>query len=115
MNKCRAWMIGAVVLLILAIPVMSLRIKTLRAISRIEALQGRSGDFAEITKTIRTRYTQVDSPEGMERARRVMGLQTATNLFVVRFNGEGLPYFYGFVAYDTNKQEVVKVVVDQLW
>ncbi len=44
-----------------------------------------------------------------------MGLPTLSNLFVVRFNGEGLPYFYGFVAYDSNKQVVVNAVVDQLW
>ena len=111
----RAWIIGVVVLFILAIPVVSLRVSTVRAISRIEALQGRTGDFAEITKTIRTRYSHVDSAEGLAHARSTLGLQTVSNLFVVRFNGEGLPYFYGFVAYDTNKQEVVRAVVDQLW
>jgi hypothetical protein len=46
---------------------------------------------------------------------RRMGLQSISNLLVVRFNGEGLPYFYGFVAYDTNKQQVLRAVVDQLW
>ena len=111
----RAWIIGAVLLCILAIPVVSLRVSTVRAISSIEALQGRTGDFAAMTKTIRTRYSHIDSTEGLEHARTTLGLQTVSNLFIVRFNGEGLPYFYGFVAYDTNKQEVVRAVVDQLW
>ena len=78
-------------------------------------MQGRVGDFVEVTKPIRTRYSQVESAQGLEHARVTMGLQTVSNLFVVRFNGEGLPYFYGFVAYDTNRQEIVKAVVDQLW
>lgn len=99
----RAWIIGLVLLSILAIPIVSLRVSTVRAISHIEALQGRTGDFAEITKTIRTRYSHVDSAEGLEHARSTLGLQTVSNLLVVRFNGEGLPYFYGFVAYDTNR------------
>jgi hypothetical protein len=86
-----------------------------RAIARVQALQGRVGDFAEITKPIRTRYNQVDSTEGLEHARVRMGLRSVSNLLVVRFNGEGLPYFYGFVAYDTNRQQVVRAVVDQLW
>ena len=111
----RAWIIGVVLLCVLAIPIVSLRVSTVRAVSRIESLQGRTGDFADITKAIRTRYSHVDSAEGLEHARNTLGLQTVSNLFVVRFNGEGLPYFYGFVAYDTNRQAIVKVVVDQLW
>ena len=104
-----------VVLLVIAVPFVSLRFRTVRAIARIEALQGRVGDFARITEPIRTRYSQVESAEGLEHARVTMGLQTVSNLLVVRFNGEGLPYFYGFVAYDTNRQEIVRAVVDQLW
>lgn len=103
------------VLLVLAVPVIHLRVRTVRAVARIESLQGRIGGFTEITKPIRTRYTRVDSAEGLEHARVRMGLQSVSNLLVVRFNGEGLPYFYGFVAYDTNKQQVVRAVVDQLW
>lgn len=78
-------------------------------------MQGRTGDFADLSKTIRTRYSSVDSTEGLERARTVMELQSVTNLSVVRLNGEGLPYHYGYVACDTNKQRVVRVVIDQLW
>jgi hypothetical protein len=111
----RRWIIAAVVVCVVALPLVSLRVRTVRAIARIEALQGRTGDLADLTKTIRTRYSSVDSPEGLERARSVMGLESVTNLSVVRFNGEGLPYYYGYVAYDTNKQHVVRVVVDQLW
>jgi hypothetical protein len=112
----KRWVIILVlILLVVAIPVVHLRVKTVQAIARIEGLQGRSGDFTEITKPIRTRYTQVDSAERLEQARVRMGLQSVSKLLVVRFNGEGLPYFYGFVAYDTNKQQVVKAVVDQLW
>ena len=107
--------ISGLVLLVLAIPLVSLRVKTVRAIARVQALQGCVGDFAEITKPIRTRYSRVDSTEGLEHARVRMGLPSVSNLLVVRFSGEGLPYFYGFVAYDTNRQQVVRAVVDQLW
>lgn len=114
----RGWIIAAVVVCVVAFVLLSLRslrVSTVLAIARIEALEGRTGDFADLTKPIHTRYTAVDSAEGLERARTVMGLQNVTNLSVVRFNGEGLPYYYGYVAYDTNKHQVVRVVVDQLW
>ncbi len=111
----RGWIIAAVLVCVIAFPFVSLRVSTVRAIARIEALQGRTGDFADLTKTIRTRYSSVDSPDGLERARAVLGLESVTNLSVVRFNGEVLPYYYGHVAYDTNKQQVVRVAVDQLW
>ena len=111
----RGWIIAAVLICVIAFPFISLRVSTVRAIARIEGLQGCSGDFADLTKPIRTRYSSVDSTEGLERARTVMGLESVTNLSVVRFNGEGLPDYYGYVAYDTNKQQVVRAVVDQLW
>jgi hypothetical protein len=105
----------ALVLRALAVPLISLRVSTVRAIARIEALRGRTGDFAALAATIRTRYSLVDSPDGLEHARAVMGLATLSNLSIVRFNGEGLPYFYGYVAYDTNRQQVVGAVVERLW
>ena len=112
----KRWLIIlGVVVLVLAVPLVYLRVRTVRAVARIESLQGRSGGFPEITKPIRTRYSRVDTAESLEHARVRMGLQSVSNLLVVRFNGEGLPYFYGFVAYDTNKQRVVRAVVDQLW
>jgi hypothetical protein len=111
----RGWKIAAVVIGLIALPVVSLRVSTVRAIARIEALQGRTGDFADLTKPIRTPYSRVDSPAGLERARTMMGLESVTNLSVVRFNGEGLPYYYGYVAYDPNRKQVVRAVVDQLW
>ena len=103
------------ILLIVVFPFASLRVFTVRAITRIEALQGRTGDFAEITKTIHTRYQQLQSAAQLEHAGKAMGIATSSNSLVFRFNGEGMPYFYAFVAYDTNKLEVVRVVVDQLW
>ena len=108
-------MIAGVLICLIAVPLVSLRVSTVRAIARIEALQGRTGDFADLTMTIRTRYSSVDSTDGLERARLVLGLQSVTNLSVVRFNGEGLPYYCGYVAYDTKKRQVVRAVVDQLW
>lgn len=111
----RGWIISAVLGCVIAFPFISLRVSTLRAIARSEALQGLSGNFADLTKTIRTRYSTVDSPEGLKRAQAVIGLQSLANLSVVRFIGEGLPYYYGYVAYDTNTQQVVKAVVEQLW
>jgi hypothetical protein len=112
----KRWMIILVLLLlVLAVPLVFLRVRTVQAIARIEALQGRTGSLTEITKPIRARYTRVESAERLEYARIRMGLQSISNLHVMRFNGEGLPYFYGFVAYDTNKQQVVSAFVDQLW
>jgi hypothetical protein len=51
----------------------------------------------------------------MESTRLKLGLTDLTGMRLVRFNGEGMPYFYGYVAYDTNRQTVVKAVVDELW
>jgi hypothetical protein len=110
-----AWILAGVLLVIVAEPFVAMRIGTVRAVARIEALQGRTGDFAELTKSIHTPFTRLESPGDLERARLKMGFRTISNSVVVRFNGEGFPYFYGFVAYDTNKQQVVSAVVDQLW
>lgn len=111
----RLWIIGVCLAGGLGLSLVSLHRSTAGAIARIEALQGRTGDFADLTKAMRTRYSQVDSPEGLEHARTLMGLAAVSNLTIVRFNGEGLPYFYGYAAYDTNRQQVVGVAVERLW
>src|SRR2546426_9049011 len=111
----RAWIIGAILLAVVAFPFVSLRVATVRAAARIEALQGRAGQFTSLTRDIDTHYRTVDDAAELERARIRMGLVSVSNLFVVRFAGEGIPYFYGWVAYDTNKQQIVRAVVDQLW
>lgn len=109
------WFVAVLILCALAAPVVGMRISTLLAISKIEALQGGKGDFAGLTKNIQTRYSRIDSAAGLERALTRMGLQSASNLSAVRFNGEGLPYFWGYVAYDSTQQVIVRSVVDQLW
>jgi hypothetical protein len=111
----RVAILAAVPLFLLGCVYLSLHIATGRAISRIEQLEGRTGEFAEVTKTIDTRYRRIDSTDELELARKKMGLATVSNLFVVRFNGEGFPYFYGYVGYDTGRQQVVRAVVERLW
>ncbi len=114
----RNWFNLALVSCVVAAPlitVVSLRLGTVRSIARIEALGGQNGELAELAKTVGVGYNSVDSPDGLEWARRVMDLKSVTNLTVIRFNGEGLPYYYGYVAYDTNKQQIIGAGVDQLW
>ncbi len=90
-------------------------VSTQLEVGRIKRLQGQRGAFRTLTTSIRTRYRDVTESGERERARSILGLSTFSNLSVIRFNGEGIPYFYGWVAYDTGQQHVVRVVVDQLW
>ena len=111
----RSFLIGGLLLLLLASPFITLWVRTQLEVSRIESLQGRRGPFKTLVTPIRTRYSDVIDDAERERARSILGLSTVSNLSVVRFNGEGIPYFYGWVAYDTGQQQVIRVVVDQLW
>jgi hypothetical protein len=113
--KKSTWIFGALILLLVACPVVTLRMRTVRAISKIESLQGRSGEFAELMKLMDTHYNRIETAEGLEHARIKLGITTITNLVLVRCNGEGLPYYYGYVAFDTNTHTVVRTVVNQLW
>jgi hypothetical protein len=108
----RAWIIGSV---LVGAAIVSLWIQTHRAIRSIEVLQGRTGDLSDLTKPFRSRQQRVDSPTELERAQARLALPTLSNMFVFRFTGEGLPYFTGLGAYDTNKHQMVRVVVDRLW
>ncbi len=111
----RVWIILGIVLVLLASPFVSLRISTLRRAARIEALQGRTGEFTNIVRGIDTHYHSITDTNELEHARARLGLVTVSNLSLVRFTGEGLPYFYGWVAYDPLKREIVRAKVDQLW
>jgi hypothetical protein len=111
----RSVFIGCLVLVLLASPFITILMITQLEVFRIEKLEGRRGAFTTLTTSIRTRYRAVTDEAERGRARSILGLSTLSNLSVVRFNGEGIPYFYGWVAYDTGQQQVVKVVVDQLW
>ena len=93
----------------------SLYFRTKERILRIEGLEGRIGSFAELTKAVNTRYERLEASRDIELARRKLGGANDTNLSFYRFDGEGLPYFYGYAGYDTGKQQIVKVVVDKLW
>ena len=106
--------LAAIAAVVLGCAYVPLYVATRRAISRIEHLEGRSGEFAELTKPIDTHYQQIDSLEELELARKKMDLATISNLFVVRFNGEGIPYFYGYVGYDTGKHQVIRATVKKL-
>ncbi len=107
----------AAILLLAALVIVSQRMRTVREVKRIEALQGQSGEFAELTKTIRTSHQFLEPGPQVDSALATLGFPTAsiTNLLVARFNGEGLPYFWGYVAYDRNARRVVAVKVEQLW
>ena len=111
----RSVLIGCLVLVLLASPFIVSWFRTQLEVERIENLQGRRGAFGTLTAPIRTRYREITDDGQRERARSILGLSSLSNLHVVRFNGEGIPYFYGWVAYDTGKQHVVRAVVDQLW
>jgi hypothetical protein len=111
----RSVLIGCLALLLLASPFIMLWLSTQLEVRRIARLQGQRGALSTLTASIRTRYRAVTDDGEREHARTILGLSTLSNLSVVRFNGEGIPYFYGWVAYDTGQQQVVRVVVDQLW
>jgi hypothetical protein len=111
----RGWIILTIVFVVLASPFVSLRISTVRRVARIESLQGRTGEFTNIVRGIDTRYRPITDTNELERARDRLGLATAPNLSFVRFTGEGIPYFYGWVAYDPVKREIIRAKVDQLW
>lgn len=111
----RLAIIAAVLLVVLGIIFVPLRMRTVHAVKQIRALEGQSGEFSSLVRTIRTRYSAIEDPKQMETACVKLGLTNLTGLRLVRFNGEGMPYFFGYVAYDTNRQSVVKSVVDELW
>jgi hypothetical protein len=100
---------------VLVAGVASLFIQTHTAITKIEALEGRTGDLPEMAKPFRGRLQRIESSGEIERACMRMNLSTLSNLNVFRFTGEGLPYFAGLAAYDTNKHQMVRVTVDRLW
>jgi len=91
------------------------RIGTIAEVRKIRALEGQSGELGLLVRSIRTRYTTIEDPKLVERARLKLGLTDLTGVRLVRFNGEGIPYFYGYVAYDTNRQTVLKAAVEELW
>ena len=108
-------LIAGVLLVALGIFFVPLRIGTMSQVRKIRALEGQAGEFGSLVHSIRTRYTTIEDPKQMESTRLKLGLTDLTGMRLVRFNGEGMPYFYGYVAYDTNRQTVVKAVVDELW
>ena len=113
--KKLVWMIPCCLLTIVVWGFSSLRFSTTRRISEIEALMGRTGAFTNLVSDVRTRYRPVTNHAELEHAKGRLGAIGISNLTFVRFSGEGVPYFYGWVAYDPVNQEVVKVKVDQLW
>ena len=89
--------------------------RTVSEVAKIRALQGQTGEFSSLVRSIRTRYSDISDPKQIEATRLKLGLLDLTGTRLVRFNGEGMPYFYGYVAYDTNKQTVLRAEADELW
>jgi hypothetical protein len=108
-------LIAGVLLVVLGAIFVQFRIGTMSEVRKIRALEGQAGEFSSLVHSIRTRYTTIEDPKQMESARLKLGLTDLTGTRLVRFNGEGMPYFYGYVAYDTNRQTVIKAVVEELW
>jgi len=92
-----------------------LRIKTVHAISKIRALEGQTGEFHSLVSSISTKYSTIEDSKQLENIRVKLGLIDLAGVRLVRFNGEGMPYFYGYAAFDTNRQKFVRVVVKELW
>jgi hypothetical protein len=108
-------LIGAVLLVVLGILFVPPRMRTVSEVAKIRALQGQTGEFSSLVRSIRTRYSDINDPKQIEATRLKLGLMDLTGIRLVRFNGEGMPYFYGYVAYDTNKQTVLRAEADELW
>ena len=108
-------LIAGVLVAVLGVFFVALRIRTMSEVRKIRALEGQAGEFNSLVRPIRTRYTAIEDPRPMETARLKLGLKDLTGMKLFRFNGEGMPYFYGYLAYDTNRETVVKAVVDELW
>jgi hypothetical protein len=108
-------LIAGVLLVVLGVVFVPLRIRTMSEVRKIRALEGQAGEFGSLVRPIRARYTAIEDAKQMETTRLKLGMTDLTGMRLVRFNGEGMPYFYGYVAYDTNRQTVVKAVVDELW
>ena len=107
--------IVSAIALLLGVSYGSLYFRTKERILRIEDLEGSIGHFAELAKAVGTSYERLEASRDVQLARQKLSLSNGTNLFLYRFNGEGVPYFYGYAGYDTGKQQIVKVVVDKLW
>ena len=108
-------LIAGVLFVVLGVFFVPLRIRTMSEVRKIRALEGQAGEFGSLVHPIRARYTAIEDPKQIETTRLKLGLMDLTGTRLVRFNGEGMPYFYGYVAYDTNKQTVLRSEVDELW
>jgi hypothetical protein len=105
----------AVLMVVVCIVLVPARMSTMSAIHKIQALEGQKGEFSSLVSTIQTHYTDISDPKQVESACGKLGLRDVSGLRLVRFNGEGMPYFYGYIAYDTKNRTVVRAVVDELW
>lgn len=107
--------IAAVVLVLIGIILVPLRIRTVQAMDKIRALEGQTGEFHSLASSVSTKYSTIEDSTQIEKARVKLGLTDLTGMSLVRFNGEGMPYFFGYAAYDTHRQTFVRVVVNELW
>jgi hypothetical protein len=97
------------------ISLMHLHMTTKEQCSRILAMEGRRGTWAELTEEIKPSFTIIKSSEQREAVLTRLALTNGNELMLVRFNGEGLPYYWGWVAYNTNTSRVIKSNVELLW
>jgi hypothetical protein len=107
--------VAAVVLVLIGIFLVPLRIRTVHAINKIRTLEGQTGEFHSLVNPISAKYSTIEDSTQIENVRVKLGLTDLAGMRLIRFNGEGLPYFFGYAVYDTNRQTFVRVVVNELW
>lgn len=115
MNSFRGWPVVMGILMVLAMvsPFIGLWGSTRLEMERIAGLKGRSGSLPSLLSSLRARHRPVVAPHELELAGERLGLSNLSNLLVVRFDGEGFPYFRAWLAYDPERQQVVKTAIEQ--
>jgi hypothetical protein len=107
--------IYAVVVLVLLAPLANTWFSTQSRISEILALMGKRGALNVLLSNIGTPHLPVTSNGDLRRPPASFTHRPSTNTIVLRFEGEGLPYFRAWLAYDTERLMVVNVAVERLW
>ena len=109
------WALVGVLLLVGAWVFLDLHMRTKRECSKILALEGRTGNWSELAAAIKTSFTTIADPNEKEAILARLAVTNAEGLMVARFDGEGFPYYWGWVAYNTNTLTVVRTDVELLW
>ena len=102
-----------VVLFVLS--VLTMLLSTRQQVAEIRALEGKSGSLSNLLRNVRTRPVTITAEPLRTTGLARLQLPAGAIARVLKFPGEGLPYFEGWLAYDEESQRVIKVVVDELW